>query len=55
MAKKEERIFDVVIIGGGIAAHTAALYTARADLHPVVISAQELDQLSLTTVVENWP
>ncbi|MEK6904119.1 MAG: thioredoxin-disulfide reductase, partial [Nanoarchaeota archaeon] len=44
-----------VIIGGGIAAHTAALYTARASLNPVVISGKEPDQLSLTTLVENFP
>ncbi len=47
--------FDVIIIGGGIAAHTAALYTARADLNPLVIAGFEPDQLSLTTLVENFP
>ncbi|HEX9664644.1 MAG TPA: thioredoxin-disulfide reductase [Patescibacteria group bacterium] len=46
---------NVIIIGGGIAAHTAAIYTARASLKPLVISAAEPDQLSLTTTVENWP
>ncbi len=48
-------IYDVVIIGGGIAANTAALYTARASMKPLVISGPELDQLSLTTTVENFP
>lgn len=48
-------VFDVIIIGGGIAAHTAALYTARASLSPLVISGLEPDQLSLTTLVENFP
>lgn len=48
-------IHDVVIIGGGIAAHTAALYTARANLKPIVICGIEPDQLSLTTTVENYP
>ena len=48
-------INDVVIIGGGISAHTAALYTARASLKPIVITAPEPDQLSLTTLVENYP
>ena len=48
-------IHDVIIIGGGIAAHTAALYTARASLNPMVISGTGLDQLSLTTLVENYP
>ncbi len=48
-------IYDVVIIGGGIAANTAALYTARASMKPLVISGPDLDQLSLTTTVENFP
>lgn len=48
-------IYDVVIIGGGIAANTAALYTARANMKPLVISGPDLDQLSLTTTVENFP
>lgn len=48
-------ILNVIIIGGGIAAHTAALYTARADLNPLVIAGYEPDQLSLTTIVENFP
>ena len=48
-------MYDVVIVGGGITAHTAALYNARANLKPLVISGPELDQLSLTTRVENYP
>lgn len=50
-----DEIRDVIIIGGGIASHTAALYTARASLAPLVISGLEPDQLSLTTLVENFP
>lgn len=46
---------DVIIIGGGISAHTAAVYTARASLKPLVISGEKPDQLSLTTLVENFP
>ncbi len=46
---------DVIIIGGGISAHTAAVYTARASLSPLVISGEKVDQLSLTTSVENFP
>lgn len=53
MAKQD--IKDVIIIGGGISAHTAALYTARASLKPLVISGPELDQLSTTSLVENFP
>ena len=50
-----EEIRDVIIIGGGISAHTAALYTARAKLNPLVLSGHDPDQLSLTTTVENFP
>ncbi len=46
---------EVLIIGRGIAAYTAALYTGRASLHPVVLRGPQLDQLSMTTVVENFP
>jgi thioredoxin reductase (NADPH) len=46
---------NLIIIGGGIAAHTAAIYAGRAKLNPLVISGPELDQLSTTTLVENYP
>lgn len=48
-------VHDVIIIGGGIAANTAAIYTARAELKPLVLSGKGLDQLSTTTDVENYP
>ena len=52
----KERHSKLLILGSGPAGYTAALYAARANLSPVLITGmQQGGQLTTTTDVDNWP
>jgi thioredoxin reductase (NADPH) len=46
----------LLILGSGPAGYSAAVYAARANLNPVMVTGMEMGgQLTTTTDVDNWP
>ncbi len=52
----EQKIYDMIIIGGGPAGYTAALYASRAGLAVAVVEKMSIGgQMALTDIIDNYP
>ena len=52
----EKHLYDMVVVGGGPAGYTTALYAARAGLDVVVLEKLSAGgQMALTTQIDNYP
>jgi alkyl hydroperoxide reductase subunit F len=49
------KMYDLIIVGGGIAGITAAIYAARKEMKFAIISPEFGGEIMNTTYVENWP
>ncbi len=55
-SESDRNIENVIIIGSGPAGYSAALYTARAELKPLLFTGMEMGgQAALTHTIENYP
>ena len=53
---KMKHIYDMIIIGGGPAGYTAALYASRAGLDTLIIERMSVGgQMALTDIIDNYP
>ncbi|MBO5281561.1 MAG: FAD-dependent oxidoreductase, partial [Lachnospiraceae bacterium] len=56
MSENNEKLYDVVIIGGGPAGLTAAIYLARAHYRVIVIEKETFGgQITITSEIVNYP
>lgn len=56
MAQEQKQRYDVIIVGGGAAALSAAIYTCRADLHTIIFERKAVGgQVIITADVDNYP